>query len=103
MGGVARQNGRILWLDQRPLTATEANYTPWERELSAALWALHETRNLLRTGETTVETDNFALAHLREDQGGGTPRLTRLMGRLNTLGARLIFVPGRHNDITLLT
>uniref|UniRef100_A0A131YJ66 RNA-directed DNA polymerase n=1 Tax=Rhipicephalus appendiculatus TaxID=34631 RepID=A0A131YJ66_RHIAP len=96
MGSVLLQEGRPIAYASAALTAPQQRYAQIEKELLAVVFACERFHYYTFGRSVTVETDHKPLVGLQnKDLASMSPRLQRLMLRLQCYSIKLVYVPGK--------
>ena len=98
LGAVLTQEGRVVEFASRRLSRSEENYSVFDRELLAIVWALEKWRFYLFGRAFVVHTDHRPLTYLqsvRNPKG----RLARWIARLQEFTFQVKYRPGPANGV----
>lgn len=97
LGCCLLQQGRPVHYASRSMTSTEKNCAQIEKELLAICYACQKFHQYVYGKSVNVQTDHRPLeAVFRKPRGSATPRLQRMLLRLQRYELEVTYVPGKY-------
>lgn len=101
MGAVLMQNGQPVAYGSRALNETQSRYAQIEREMLAVLYGCEKFHHYIYGRRVTIETDHKPLVAIhRKPIHRATPRLQRMLMRLQRYDIELVYKPGKEMFIS---
>ncbi|XP_065941318.1 retrovirus-related Pol polyprotein from transposon 297 [Magallana gigas] len=101
LGAVLLQNGQPVAYASRALTETQQRYAQIEREMLAVIYGCEKFHHYIYGRSITIETDHKPLLAIhRKPLYQATPRLQRMLMRLQRYDVQLKYVPGKEMFIS---
>lgn len=101
MGAVLLQNGQPVAYASRALTETQQWYAQIEREMLAVIYGCEKFHHYIYGRSITIETDHKPLLAIhRKPVYQATPRLQRMLMRLQRYDVQLKYLPGKEMFIS---
>ena len=101
LGAVLLQNQQPVAFASRALTETQSRYAQIEREMLAVLYGCEKFHHYIYGRTVTIETDHKPLLAIhRKPLYQATPRLQRMLMKLQRYDVHLTYVPGKEMYIS---